>query len=118
MHELLAVHHLDLHKNPVRIRRAFILPDGKRLTTLGRPLVDNAEFSRRMLFEKIPEHKFRLSLAKRLYLIINRYIDGLVQVFGQFLGTTRFNGLFYLIDHITLGKGNGKPETEEEKDEK
>jgi hypothetical protein len=35
MKQLLVVGYLDLHKNPVCIGTAFILPDGKRLPSFG-----------------------------------------------------------------------------------
>ena len=44
MQELLLVYSLDFHEDTVRLIGAFVLANGKWLTTLGRSLVNNIEF--------------------------------------------------------------------------
>jgi len=57
-----------------------------------------------MLLKKITKHEFSLCLAVRLHVIVDRYIDCLIEVFRQFLSASCFNGFFYLRDYISLGK--------------
>ena len=43
LNELIFLSRFDFHPNPVFIRSAYVFPDCKRLTALGRTLVNNVK---------------------------------------------------------------------------
>src|SRR5690606_4315356 len=102
VYELLLVGGLDFHENPVGFVPALIQADRKGLTTLGRSLMDNREFGRRMILKEIPQYKLGLGLAVRLQLFIDHHVNCLIQKFGQFLSAARLDGLPDLLDDVVL----------------
>lgn len=118
MNQLLATYGFNFHKNAVGIRITFILADGKRLPTLGRALMNDVKFRGRILFEEIAEYEFSLRLAVGLHVIVDGYVDGLIQEFGQFLSASCFDSFLYLGDHICLCKSDRKGRNRHRKNQK
>jgi len=75
MNKLLILDSLDFHVNAIGLTTALVLPNAKSLTTLRRSLVDDAEFTGRVLLEKVPENKFGLCLTVRLRTIVQGDIN-------------------------------------------
>ena len=75
MNKLLVIHSLDFHVNAIGLTAALVLPNAKSLTTLRRSLVDDAEFTGRVLLEKVTENKFGLCLTVRLCTVVQGDIN-------------------------------------------
>jgi len=104
VNQLLAVDGLDFHEYTIGLVAAFELADGKGLTPLGRTLMNDAEFARRMLFKEVAKYKFSLRLAIGLHVSVQCNVDCLIQVPRQLFRATSFDGLLYVVDDVALGK--------------
>ena len=104
MHQLLAVGSFNFHVNPISLGAAFILTYSECLAAFRRPLVDDVEFLRWMLFEKISENELRLRFTVRLRAIIQCYIDRFIKEPGKLLCTAGFNCLLYLANDVPLAE--------------
>ena len=72
MNKLLVIDSLDFHVNTIGFTTALVLPNAKSLATLRRSLVDDAEFTGRVLLEKVTENKLGLGLTVRLCAVVQR----------------------------------------------
>lgn len=82
MKKLLIIHGANFHENTIGLVSAFVVPNGKGLSSLRRALVNDIKLRWRVLAEEITENKLGLGLAVGLDLPFDRDIDRLEEVFG------------------------------------
>ena len=102
MNKLLVIDSLDFHVNTIGFTTALVLPNTKSLATLRRSLVDDAEFTGRVLLEKVTENKFGLCLTVRLCAVVQGDVNRRIKEPRQFFCASCFNSLLHLVNYVSL----------------
>ena len=102
MNQLLIIDSFDFHVNAIGFATALVLPNTKSLATLRRSLVDDTEFTGRVLLEKITENKFGLCLGVRLRAVVQGDINRRIEKPRQFFCASSFYSLLHLVNYVSL----------------